>query len=81
MTDSTQFVTPPKDHPSTDGVTFPDGRTVAPGEAIEVTEADAASLLEQGWTVASKAATKRAATTEADPADDTAPAGASTEGA
>ena len=81
MTDSTQFVTPPKDHPSTDGLTFPDGRPAPHGEAVEVSDDEAVSLLEQGWTIATKAAVKRASTTEAAPADDSASTDASTEGA
>lgn len=73
-------VTMPKSHPSTDGVSFPDGREVRPGESIEVDVALAASLIAQGWQPAEPTAAKKAAAKKkaAAPADETAPTGADT---
>lgn len=51
-------VTMPKDHPYTGGVTLPDGQEVTPGKSVDVDEALAASLEDQGWTVAEAKTTK-----------------------
>ena len=68
-------VTMPKDHPQA-AVDLPNGATVERGKSAEVDDDTAASLGEQGWTVApdkkaapAKAAAKKSANTEAPKGD------------